>query len=145
MHGAISLLLMFLAVTIGAYSIALSSRLLATAYLVISLLSSIAIVYSFCSKCPCRATSCGHILPGKLTALLPQRKEGQYGALDYAGVVIPFLIIVIFPQPWMLGNLLLLGAFWGLLVIALLEINFVVCKGCNNIYCPVNKGGNSTL
>lgn len=137
-HGILSLFLLLMAIVIGALSIFKSSVLLTIAYLGASMILFTIVIYSYCSKCPCRLHSCAHILPGKLTKFLPSRKVGQYITLDFLGVIIPLVIIFAFPQLWLIKNLGLLIVFWALVIVALVEIRFSVCKGCGNQYCPIN-------
>ena len=92
-HGVWSLILTLLPVTLGAISIAQYSKFMALMYVILSLISLMIIVYSFCSKCPCRQHGCGHVLPGKLTKLLTERAEGSYTKGDYFGVLVPSLLI----------------------------------------------------
>lgn len=138
-HGVFSLVLMFLAIMVGIISIMQSSAFWAVIYLGLSIISLVVIIYSFCSKCPCREHSCGHVVFGKLTKLLPARVEGNYSVMDLAGVMVPLSVIIIFPQFWLRGNVLLIVLFWVLLIIACLDITVKVCRGCGNTYCPVNR------
>lgn len=138
-HGVWSLVLVFVAIAIGAISIAQSSKFTALMYIGLSLVSLIIVIYSFCSKCPCRQHACGHVLPGKLTELLPVRSQGPYSKGDYVGVLFPLLFIIVFPQFWLVGQLQLMVTFWALLLIAVIEITLKVCKGCGNRSCPVNS------
>jgi membrane protein YdbS with pleckstrin-like domain len=139
-HGILSLLMLLMAIVIGALSVFKSSVVLTVAYLGASMILFMVVIYSYCSKCPCRLHSCAHILPGKLTTFLPSRKVGQYTALDFLGVTIPLVIIFAFPQLWLIKNLFLLIVFWALVIVALVEIRFSVCKGCGNNYCPLSNG-----
>lgn len=137
-HGVWSLVLVFVAIMIGAVSIKQSSIFIALVYIGLSLVSLVIVIYSFCSKCPCRH-DCGHVLPGKLTELLPKRVQGPYEKLDYFGVSLPFLFIIGFPQFWLVAQLQLIVTFWVLLIIAVIEITKKVCKGCGNKLCPFNS------
>lgn len=141
-HGVLSLVLLFLSMTIGVFSIFQSSMLLTITYLGASTILFMVIVFSFCSKCPCRLNSCGHILPGKLTKLLPNRQEGKYNLIDFVGVIIPMLIIIAYPQFWLAKDILLLTFFWVLVIFTLVEIRLMVCKECKNNYCPLNNNMN---
>lgn len=78
---------------------------------------------------------------GVISLGLIERAESGYGALDLAGVVIPLMLILIFPQFWLKSNLPLLAIFWGLLLIAGIEITGKVCKGCGNRHCPLASTG----
>ncbi|KUO53158.1 MAG: hypothetical protein APF76_03705 [Desulfitibacter sp. BRH_c19] len=138
LHGVWSLVLILVAILIGAVSIAQSSRITALTYFVLCTVLFFIIVYAFCSKCPCRRNSCGHILPGKVTKLLPERSEEPYMIGDYIGVLLPLLFIVGFPQFWLIGRLQLMVIFWVLIIVSGVEITFKVCKGCGNRACPMN-------
>ncbi len=141
-HGVLSLIWLIIAIGIGAFSIFQSSAPLTITYLGANAVLFMVVVYSYCSKCPCRLHSCGHIMPGKLTILLPGRKEEKYNLLDFLGVTIPLLIIIIFPQFWLVKHSLFLVFFWVLIIITLIEIRLSVCKECDNNYCPLNNSSN---
>jgi hypothetical protein len=138
-HGILSLALLLIAIGIGFVAILGYSVVSAVLYLVISILSLLLILYSFCCKCPCRLTSCGHVFPGKLTRFLPQRGEEPYTPADIAGVAVALLIILLDPQYWLIRSLPLFTAFWILILPALIEIRLKVCHGCRNDSCPVHK------
>ncbi len=105
-------------------------------YIVIISISPVIVVYSFCSKCICRLDSCGHIFPGKLSKLLPSRKQNNYTMLDILGAAISLTVLIIFPQFWIWENKIFLIIFWVLIFIALVEIRLFVCRNCNNEKCP---------
>jgi hypothetical protein len=141
-HGILSLLIMFAAVLTATFAIIRSSSVIWVAlYLVGILLSSLIIVYSFCTKCPCRNTDCGHVIPGKLTRLFPPRPEGLYTFMDKAGVAIPLVFLIVFPQYWLLSNPPLFILFAVLCLIAAADIQFFVCNGCTNRFCPFFQEG----
>ena len=97
-HGILSLVLIAAAVITALAAIFPSSLFWALIYITGILASSLIIVYSFCAKCPCRHTSCGHVLPGALTWFFPRREEGPYTLADTVGVVVPLVFMVVFPQ-----------------------------------------------
>jgi len=138
-HGVLSLAIMLLAIVIAIIFISRQSLSLAAIYLVASIISMAVIIYSFCSKCPCRKHECGHVLLGWLTRFFPDRKEEKYTVLDLSGVLIPLLFIIVFPQFWIKSSIPVLVAFWGLLILTGLEISTRVCRGCGNKYCPLNS------
>jgi membrane-bound metal-dependent hydrolase YbcI (DUF457 family) len=141
-HGILSLLIMFAAVLTATLAIIRSSSVIwAALYVVGILLSSLIIVYSFCTKCPCRNTGCGHVIPGILTRLFPPRPEGLYTFMDLAGVAIPLVFLIVFPQYWLLSNPPLFILFAVLCLIAAADIQFFVCKGCTNRFCPFCQEG----
>ncbi len=136
-HGIFSMVLAGVAVALGLFSIIRESLLMGLLYVVICVVASVIVVYAFCAKCPCRLHDCAHVLPGKLTTLLPPRQAGPYTALDIVGMSVPLLLIFLFPQFWLWKNTIFLVIFWVLCIVASIEIVCYVCKGCQNKYCPV--------
>ena len=136
-HGVLSLSLLFGALIVGLVSVFHGSVAMGAVYTAIIPLSLLAITYSFCGKCSCRRDSCGHVFPAKLSRLLPPRTDSNYTQLDYAGVVLAFVLLVGFPQWWLWGNKVLFAVFWALIVVSLVEIRLFVCKGCNNEKCAL--------
>ncbi len=135
-HGVVSLSLMFISIMIGLLYIISDSIAMGLLYFLIIIVSLLIITYSFCAKCPCRFDSCGHILPGKLSQLLPIRKNDDYTAWDFTGVVMPVAALLIFPQFWIWEDKIALIVFWLLFFISLIEIRLYVCKVCKNEKCP---------
>jgi hypothetical protein len=135
-HGILSLLIIFAAILTATFAIVQSSVLLAAIYLTGTFLSSLVMVYSFCTKCPCRQTSCGHIIPGKFTQFFPRRSEEPYTLSDKLGVVVPLVFIIVFPQYWLLSHLTYFILFAVLFLVAAADIQLFVCKGCSNHFCP---------
>ena len=109
-------------------------------YLVGILLSCLVIIYSFCTKCPCRKTDCGHVIPGKLTRFFPPARKGLTPSWDKTGVVVPIVFVIVFPQYWLLSHPLYSVVFAVLCLIAAADIQFFVCKGCTNCFCPFFQG-----
>ena len=140
-HGILSLLIMSAAVLTASLAIFQSSVIWTLIYLVGILLSCLVIIYSFCTKCPCRKTDCGHIIPGKLIRFFPPRPEGPYTFRDRTGVVVPLVFMIVFPQFWLLMHPVYFSLFAALWLIAAADIRFFVCKGCTNCFCPFFQGG----
>jgi len=136
-HGVFSLLLIFGSLVAGVISVFDESWAMGTVYIAIILFSMPMITYSFCSKCMCRIDSCGHVLPGRLTKLLPARKQVGYTALDILGLVVPMMLLLGFPQFWLWKNTPLLIVFWVLVLIGLTEVKLFVCAKCTNERCPM--------
>lgn len=141
LHGIISLVLCFLSFMVGIVGIAKYSGINSMSYIGIILLGMTTVIYSYCCKCVCRLSNCGHFLPGKVTKMLPKRKQGKYNLIDYVGVMIPLLIIVLYPQIWLIKNAFLLVLFWLLLIAAVIEILSCVCTKCDNTRCALCKKG----
>jgi hypothetical protein len=140
-HGILSLLIIFAAVLTATLAIVQSSVLWTILYIVGIFLSCLVLIYSFCTKCPCRKTDCGHVIPGKLTRFFPSRPEGPYTLMDKTGVVVPIVFMVVFPQYWLLAHPGYFYLFAALSLIAAADIQFFVCKGCNNRFCPFFQEG----
>lgn len=96
------LLILLAAILTATLAIVQSSVIWAVLYLVGILLSCLVVIYSFCTKCPCRNTDCGHVIPGRLTRFFPRRAEGPYTFWDRTGIVVPIVFMTVFPQYWLL-------------------------------------------
>ena len=135
-HGVFSLIFIFFSIVIGLLFIMNKSLPMGLLYIAIIFISTVIIVYSFCSKCTCRLDSCSYIFPGKLSELLPSRKQNNYTVLDILSLVVSFAVLIIFPQFWLWENKMFLIIFWLFLFIALVETMLFVCRNCNNEKCP---------
>jgi len=135
LHGVTSLLLESLAVVIGFTAVWQADKVAGVIYAILILAAVPVILYSYCSKCEVRLTGCRHVIPGQITRLLPTRKKEHYGVRDYVGLMLPAAVLVAFPQPWLLENMLLLILFWACLAGGLVQILLKVCKGCGNSKC----------
>ena len=135
-HGILSLLILAAAAVTATVAILQTSVMWAVLYIVGIFLSGLVVIYSFCTKCPCRNTDCGHVIPGKLTRFFPSRPEGPYTIGDRTGVVVAIVFMIVFPQYWLLSHLTSFYLFAVLCLIAAAEIQFFVCKGCSNRFCP---------
>jgi hypothetical protein len=140
-HGLLSLLILAAAVVTATVAILQTSVLWAVLYIIGIFLSCLVLIYSFCTKCPCRKTGCGHVIPGKLTRFFPPREEGPYTFSDRTGVVVPIVFMIVFPQYWLLSHPTFFYLFVGFCLIAAADIQFFVCKGCNNRFCPFFQDG----
>ncbi len=124
---------------IALHAIGASSVLLAVLYGCMLALSGIAILYSFCAKCRCRDTTCGHVIPGMITRYLPRRLPSRYSLSDRIGILLPIAVSLIYPQYWLAGSPLEWAVFWILMVGAAVEMRVSVCPGCTNRYCPARS------
>ncbi len=134
-HGVTSLLLESLAIVIGFTAVWQAHKVAGVIYAILILAAVPVILYAYCSKCEVRLTGCRHVIPGQITRLLPARENEHYGILDYVGLTLPAAVLVAFPQPWLLENMLLLILFWVCLAGGLVQILLKVCKGCGNQKC----------
>jgi hypothetical protein len=106
-------------------------------YAGVSVASGYGIVYAFCAKCPCKVR-CGHVLPG-MVAQRFKHQPGPYTTTDNTILVLGLIGLIALPQFWLWRDLALFGVFWLLTGIALVDILRVVCRACNNIYCPLQQ------
>jgi hypothetical protein len=136
-HGFISIMLVISAFAIGLYAVISHSLAYGIIYAAVMAVSPFIIGYAFCSKCPCRIDSCGHVFVGKITKYVPERKQGAYTMIDYIAVFIPIIVLIAFPQIWLWNNKILFGIFWLFFLIAGVEVIFFVCTRCGNKACAM--------
>ncbi|MDK9698883.1 MAG: hypothetical protein OEM52_01860 [bacterium] len=136
-HGLISILLFFLAVGIAAWTVFQSSALYGWLYLVVTVLGTLGIVYSFCCKC-CSKHQCSHIILGMMAKKMPKRPVGKYTKWDVVGMASSFFAVVAFPQVWLWSYLYHALLFWALALFIVWEIAHHVCPSCKNTLCPLH-------
>ena len=134
-HGVISLGMVGVSVGIALVVIARASWTWGALYGAISVASCGAIIYAYCAKCPCNGR-CGHVLPG-MAARRVKRPVGPYTTADYTLLVLGLIGLIALPQIWLWRDRALFGVFWLVTGIALADILRVVCRACNNVYCPL--------
>jgi hypothetical protein len=136
-HGLVSILLAIFALVLGLYSVISQSLVYGLMYAAVMTVSPFIIGYAFCSKCPCKVDSCGHVFVGKITKYVPERKQGSYTMIDYIAVCIPVLVLIAFPQMWLWDNKILFGIFWVCFMAAGIDVIFFVCTRCGNKECAM--------
>ncbi len=139
-HGVTSIGLVLVAVVIAAVTGFQSSPVLGLVYLLGCAVAPLGIVYAYCAKCPCR-THCAHVIFGKLAVAFTKRQPGPYTKTEIVVVLVALLWLLGLPQVWLWQYPVLLVLFWLLNVIAVLQIRLVVCRSCENVYCPMKVGG----
>lgn len=144
-HGVLSVTLIGISLLLGALAIGKTDLSTALLYMLVAAICFVVIVYAYCCKCICRDYACGHVLPGRLAAFLPKRKQGPYSMLDILAVLAALLLLVAIPQPWLIKSIPMFVGFWGLFLVAGIEILFFVCTTCKNDRCSLckNKVGHS--
>ena len=136
-HGVFSLILILASVVIAmSYMLSVSPGW-GFAYLSIIILANPIVLYAYCSKCLCRDDACSHVFPGKLTRLLPARKQEPYTFMDYFWTALSLIALFGFPQIWLWHSTVLFFGYWLLLLLGLAEILFFVCRTCRNQNCPM--------
>ena len=135
LHGISSLVLFVMAAAVALINVWVYSPWLGLLYIAICGFCSYGILLAYCAKCIARLDNCSHVFPGRITRLLPKRKQGPYSFGDIAGTALFLGVIVLFPQYWLLGNTAALALFWVLVVTAVAEIFAFVCPRCENRQC----------
>ncbi len=141
-HGLTSLGLILVAVIIAAAAMFKTSLGLGVVYLVICAAAPAVIIYAFCAKCPCQ-THCGHVFPGKLAATFTNRAPAPYTKTELAALGLALLLLMGLPQFWLWQYISSFVAFWLLNAVAMIQVRSVVCRACDNVYCPAKSGSKS--
>ena len=136
-HGVFSLLLIFAAVLIALSYMLWISPGWGFIYLSIIIIANPIVLFAYCAKCLCRNDACSHVFPGKLTRLLPARIQGPYSFKDYFWTSLSLAALLGFPQIWLWHSAVLFFGYWLLLLLALVDILFFVCRRCRNENCPM--------
>lgn len=139
LYGLITILIHFAALLIGLAAIWPYSPTHAAIYAVIIVVTTLTLIYSFCSKCPCHHKECSHLILGPIAKILPKRKVGRYGPCDYWGLGLSFFVSVTYPEYWLWKYDLLPYIFYGMVITALGGILLKVCPSCKNCNCPFNR------
>jgi hypothetical protein len=134
-HGVTSLGFAAIAIAIAAVLMFRTSLTLGVVYLAACALGGATIVYAYCARCPCKA-HCAHVLPGK-AALAFDRQPGPYTATEIVALALAGLLIIGLPQFWLWRYLGPFIAHWVLMAVALVQVRIVVCRSCDNVYCPL--------
>ena len=137
-HGISSLGLVLAAITLAAVGIFQISWVVGVVYLVSCAVASLTILYVYCAKCPC-PMHCGHVFPGKIVLYFKSRTPGTYKNAELIVTGLALTLLIGFPQAWLWQHPGLLIAFWLMVAIAVIQIRTVVCRICDNIYCPAKS------
>ncbi|NPD46127.1 MULTISPECIES: hypothetical protein [unclassified Lentimicrobium] len=133
-HGSISMLLFFACIGIADYALFNYSKILGLIYLMIVIVGFSFIALTYCTKCPIRER-CNHLILG-FVSKLREYNYNSYTNLDIISTLFAVLVIA-FPQYWMFESFYLFLIFWILMLIAGVEIFFVVCSKCGNKKCAL--------
>ena len=136
-HGVFSFILILSSVVLALSYMSIQSLVWGLAYLVVIMIATPVVLYAFCAKCLCRQDSCSHVFPGRLTRLLPDRKQGPYSIADYFWTALGLMVLIVFPIPWLWQSKIIFFVYGSLLIIGLAEILFLVCRTCSNVNCPL--------
>ena len=136
LYGVTSLIFILASIIIADIELYLDSIYLGIVYSLIIITSNFLLVYVFCTKCPCK-NHCGHIIPGRLALVFTNRKTGPYSKSEISLTAGLLAVLIIFPQIWLWKNQQIFWAFWALVITGTIQIRTVVCRSCDNSFCPV--------
>ena len=136
LHGIISIVFYFAAFGIGFISILQVSQILSVIYLLVIIAFTLIISLTYCRKCSVR-NNCIHHIFGKISETLSKPNPKEYNFWDFIAVAVPTAAVIIFPQFWLIDNIVFLLFFWLFTVIAGLEVWFFVCNKCLNKKCAM--------
>jgi hypothetical protein len=120
-HIFLFLFSLLLYLFIGLYAIFTQSIIIGLIYLIILVLSSIALAYFCCTKCRFNEDSCLHKIPGILTKILPKRKGKKFTIYDRYVIYLTSVVIILIPQIWLWNIKYLFVIFWTLVLINIIE------------------------
>lgn len=124
------------AISIGTVTIFFQSIQFALLYLAVAVAGIAFVLFSFCSKCPCRDNACRHIVFGPVAGKLFKRPEEPYSFPDIVLTTIGIAFIAMYPQFRLVKMPLLMIAFLVASIVLVVEIITNICKTCDNIFCP---------
>lgn len=137
--GILALCMMITVILTGLYDISLYSATAAGIYLAGCIVSLIAFVYLYCTKCPIRK-QCIHVVMGLLTRVMPDRPAEPYTRWEHVGVFTFYGFVLLFPQYWLIREPVLIVVFWLLFIGNITLTHYTCCKGCGNTYCKFRHG-----
>lgn len=138
-YGVLSLVAFAGAVAIAALAGWRESPALGVAYVALALVSLLAIVAVFCSKCADR-DRCGHVVLGPVARLMRREiRKGAYTGVELALNSIALALIFLLPLGWLWRFPLALGGFFLLLLLGSIDIRARVCPACGNAACPLSR------
>jgi hypothetical protein len=136
--GLFSLSCIAIALVLAAAILFSSGFFLGLIYLILFGISSLIIVLSFCTKCSCKR-NCAHVLPGLATRLFKDRPPGAYTKTELTLLITSLVLILGFPQFWLIRYWKQFLYFWILNGIGLIIIVKKICIRCENQFCPFSK------
>jgi len=136
-YGVSSLALIGVATVLAAIAMFHASWGLGALYVVICVAAPYALVRAFCAKCTCKA-HCGHVFPGR-AAQRVARPPAPYTPTELAILGAAMVALIGLPQVWLWQLPGLFAAYWVLTAVALVEIRLVMCRRCDNVFCPLRN------
>jgi len=138
-YGVLSLVAFAGATAIAALAGWRESPALGIAYAALALVSLLATVAIFCSKCADRER-CGHVVLGPIARLIRRElRTGSYTSIELTLTSIALALIFLLPLGWLWRFPLALGAYGLLLLLGSIDIRARVCPACENAACPLSR------
>lgn len=136
-HGYISIIWFLGALVLNLISIIKSNVLLGICYAVYIFAYFFIVAYLFCRTCPHTIDdTCKHYFIGRLTKVMPKASSCKTKPFSMFLVLVFSVILIGFPQFFLIRDIYLLMGSWVLIIIAVIEIVTKVCKECKNYNCP---------
>lgn len=123
------------------FAILMHSVSAAVVYIVCSGVGGLLVVYRFlCVYCPYpyHFSDC-LFMPPKMVSALAKEREGECGAGDMAGTTIVMLILIVFPQYWLLKHTGMAVAFWAIAIFFAIAFPAIYCNRCRHKRCMFNR------
>lgn len=127
----------FIALILADIWLFITSFSLGIIYTIVIPIMFLMVLYFYCRKCPHTVNgTCRHVIFGRITKkLFGPSDQQKYTAKEILFTLIALLILIAFPQYWLIQNLVLFTVFWFLMFITGIIIRTGVCPGCRNHNC----------
>lgn len=111
---------------------------LAIIQVVLIIIGLFVINISFCRKCPLHKNGCMHFCLGNIARIFKDKSGEEYKTRDTILLYAFFLPVILFPQYWLLKNIIHFVIYWFVLIVSMVLVLKFVCPDCGNTKCPVN-------
>lgn len=135
--GLSSIILFFIATGIAVYQLFTVSLLSGAIYFIFLPLGFLILLYFYCRKCPhVMDNSCRHVLFGWIVRkMYAPLKPSGYKPKEIIFALSPLVLLVAFPQYFLLRRFSLFVCYWILMLIAVIIVLKGVCPACRNTNC----------
>ncbi len=138
-HGVLSLVAFAGAVAIAVWVGWRESSALGIGYAAFALVSLLAVVAIFCTKCAAR-DRCGHVVLGPIARLIRKElKVSPYTTPELTLTSILLGLTFLLPLGWLWRSPLALGVYALFLILGAIDIGARVCPACTNAACPLSR------
>lgn len=137
--GVAALVAIGVSIIIGLFAVYKASVLFAGIYVGLIFSCGFLVLYYYCSKCECNATRCSHKYPGKLACKIKKKSNDPYTRFDQFITVLSVVVLLGFPQYWLLKDSLFLVIFWSFTFVGATMVFFYICPRCHNKKCIIQK------